>query len=99
MLAVIVCRVSSVDQSQDGYSLSAQQARLLDYCKRRNLEVIKIYQIVESSTRGNRKQFMQMIEFCRAQSETIAIVSDTIDRLHRSFRLYSLMEDLVKQFL
>ena len=40
---------------------------------------------------------MQMIEFCRAQSETIAIVSDTIDRLHGSFRLYSLMEDLVKQ--
>ena len=97
MKCVILTRVSSVDQSQDGYSLSAQQARLLDYCKRKNLEVIKIYQIVESSTRGNRKQFMQMIEFCKAQSETIAIVSDTIDRLNRSFRLYSLMEDLVKQ--
>ena len=97
MLACIVCRVSTTDQQQDGYSLSAQQARLLDYCKRKNLEVIKIYQIVESSTRGNRKQFMQMIEFCKAQSETIAIVSDTIDRLSRNFRLYSLMEDLIKQ--
>ena len=34
-------RVSSAEQ-EERHSFAAQQARLLDYCKRKNLEIIKI---------------------------------------------------------
>ena len=96
MKCVILTRVSSAEQ-EERYSLAAQQARLLDYCKRKELEVIKIFQIVESSTRGERKEFMQMIEFCKSQSETIAIVADSVDRVQRSFRESILLDDLIRQ--
>ena len=96
MLAVTFSRISCKEQS-DGYSLDAQNAHLTEYCKRNHLEIIKSYQIIESSTRGKRKEFMEMIRFCKNQSELIAIVCDSVDRLQRSFRECCLVEDLIKQ--
>ena len=43
--AVIVCRVSSKEQ-EDNFSLEAQKERLLAYCQRLKLEVLKIYVII-----------------------------------------------------
>ena len=56
MKAVILARVSSKEQ-EEGHSLPAQQSRLIEYAKRKGLDVIKIFKIVESSTRGKRKEF------------------------------------------
>lgn len=96
MKAVILTRVSSKEQ-EEGHSLPAQNARLIEYAKRKNLEVIRTFQIIESSTRGKRKEFMTMINFCKQQKETIAIVCDNIDRLQRSFRESVLLDDLIRK--
>ena len=96
MLGIIVCRVSSVDQQQEGYSLEAQKARLIEYAKRKNIEIIKIYEIVESSTRGKRKEFMKIIEFCKSQPETIALIFETVDRAIRNFRFGLILDELVQ---
>lgn len=96
MKAVILTRVSSKEQ-EDGHSLSAQNTRLIEYAKRKNLDVIKSFQIIESSTRGKRKEFMQMIDFCKKQKETIAIVADAVDRVQRSFKDSVLLDDLVRK--
>ena len=93
---MLLTRVSSHEQ-EDGHSLAAQNARLIEYAKRKNLEVLKTYQIVESSTRGKRKEFMEMIEFCKAQSEIVAIVSDAVDRVQRSFKESVLLDELMRQ--
>jgi len=47
--------------------------------------VIKTYELVESSTRGERKEFAAMLAFAQAQNETVAIVADAVDRFQRSF--------------
>lgn len=96
MKAVILTRVSTREQ-EEGHSLPAQNTRLLDYAKRKQLEVIKTFQIIESSTRGKRKEFMQMIDFCKEQPETIAIIADAVDRVQRSFKESVLLDDLIRQ--
>ena len=50
---------------EEGLSLLAQSNRLQDYADRKGLEIIKTFEIVESSTHGERKQFMEMINFCK----------------------------------
>lgn len=96
MKAVILTRVSSKEQ-EDGHSLNAQNTRLIEYAKRKNIQIIKSYQIIESSTHGNRKEFMEMINFCKAQKETIAIIADAVDRVQRSFKDSVLLDELVRQ--
>lgn len=94
--AVILVRVSTEEQ-EEGHSLDAQRARLVDYCERRNLEVLNTYTIIESSTRGDRKQFMEMLEFAKKQKQTIAIVADAVDRVQRSFKDSVYLDELIRQ--
>ena len=82
---------------EEGLSLLAQSNRLHEYAERKGLEVIRTFEIVESSTRGERKQFMEMINFCKKQKETIAIVADTVDRVQRSFKESVLLDELMRQ--
>lgn len=94
--AVILARVSSREQ-EDGYSIDAQKHRLETYCQRRELEVLRIFEITESSTRGDRGKFMELIKFCKAQKQTIAIVADKVDRVQRSFKEYPLLDGLIQE--
>ena len=96
MKAVILTRVSTKEQ-EDGHSLAAQNTRLIEYAKRKELTVIKTYQIIESSTKGKRKEFMEMINFCKAQKEKIAIVADAVDRVQRGFKESVLLDDLIRR--
>ena len=96
MKAVILTRVSSKEQ-EDRLSLDAQNTRLIEYAKRKNLEVIKHFQLVESSTQGDRKKFREVIEFCKNQSETIALLADAVDRVQRSFKESVMLDELVRR--
>ena len=82
---------------EEGLSLLAQSNRLQEYADRKELEVIKFFEIVESSTHGQRKQFMEMINFCKKQKETIAIIADTVDRVQRSFKESVLLDELMRK--
>ncbi len=96
MKSVILARVSSKEQ-EDGYSLQAQVGRLTELARRKGFEVIKTFEIIESSTNGTRKQFYEMLKFCQAQKETIAICADAVDRIQRSFKESIILNDLVQK--
>lgn len=96
MKSIILARVSSKEQ-QEGYSIQTQTELLTNYCKVKNLQIIKTFQIIESSTRGDRKDFKTMLEFAGKQSEMVALVVSSIDRLQRSFREYPLLHNLIKE--
>lgn len=83
--AVILARVST-DEQEKGYSIDAQLHRLKEYCARKELEVIESFTVVESSTRGERKQFHEMMTFVKRQKQCIAVVADKVDRVQRSFK-------------
>lgn len=96
MKAVILARVSSANQ-EDGQSLADQKDNLKEYCIRKKLEVIRIFEFVESSTRGDRKKFHEMLDFVKAQNETIAIVAYAVDRVQRSFKESTGLDELIRK--
>lgn len=91
--AIVFTRVSTREQ-EDGYSIEAQVERLNEYCHRKNLEVIDILRITESSTRGERAEFHKMIKTIKNQKGCVAIVCDKVDRLQRSFRELPILDEL-----
>ncbi len=83
--AVILARVSSQEQ-ENGYSLAAQERNAREYCTSKGYQVLKVFSIVESSTKGNRVKFHDMLNYIKKQPGCLAIISDTVDRFQRSFK-------------
>jgi DNA invertase Pin-like site-specific DNA recombinase len=96
MKAIILARVSTKEQ-EEGHSIAAQRQRLVEYCARKGLDVIRTFEIVESSTRGERKEFTAMLDFARAENQTVAIVADAVDRFQRSFKESVLIDELIRR--
>lgn len=96
MKAIILARVSTKDQ-EEGHSIPAQVRRLTEYTARKGLEVLHVFQLTESSNKENRKKFNQVLTLIKNSDQTLALVTDTIDRLQRSFRETPILDDLRKQ--
>ncbi|MDD9912308.1 MAG: recombinase family protein, partial [Alphaproteobacteria bacterium] len=93
--AVVLVRVSTREQ-EEGYSIDAQKYRLEEYCQRNELEVIKVFEIIESSTKGDREKFKKMLQFAKRQKGTTAVVADKVDRVQRRLSEIPLLEEAVK---
>ena len=100
--AVILARVSTEDQEK-GYSIDAQLNRLENYCERNKFSILDRFQITESSTKGDRDKFYQMIKFAekfaKKFKEPVAIIADKIDRAQRSFNEMPVLDRLRKDGL
>lgn len=57
MKAIILARVSTKEQQEEGYSIPAQVRRLSEYAQKKQLTVYKTFQITESSSLDTRKEF------------------------------------------
>lgn len=92
--AITIARVSTDEQEE--YSPAAQNSRMQDYCKRHNLDVLSSHEITESSTRGERKGFIRIIDqaskTAKKLREPVAIITDKVDRLQRGFKQQPLLE-------
>ena len=96
--AVILARVSSAEQ-EEGHSLDAQLANLQNYAERKALEVIQVFRIVESSTKGHRPEFERMIALIGKQKQRTALIVDCVDRLQRSFTHTPVLNALMEKDL
>lgn len=100
MKAIILSRVSSKDQ-EDGYSIAAQTEKLREYCQRKGLELQKLFEITESSTVGDRKQFKEMLVYVKEihanTNQRVAIVVDAVDRLMRNFSEQPILNELINK--
>lgn len=83
--AIVFARVSSKKQKDKGVSLDVQMETITQYCIDNGLKVIKDLSIDESSTRGERKQYHEMLEFAKNHDGKIAIIVNYVDRLQRSY--------------
>ncbi len=96
MKAIIFARVSSKDQ-EEGQSIPAQVRRLTEYAARKGLDVEHVFQITESSTKETRKEFSKIISQIKKSKQPTALITDTVDRLQRSFRETPALDELRKQ--
>lgn len=92
MKAIILARES--DKNQD--SNQAQILCVSDYVKHKPLTVWKTYEIKESSTKGDRIKFQEIVKEIENSKEPVALVVDTIDKLQRSFKESVQLDDLRK---
>ena len=92
--AVIYARVSSIGDRQN---TDRQVSDLLDYVKYQNLEISKIYEEHISGAKKNveRPILQQAIEYCKANSVDILLVSE-LSRLGRNaFEVLATVKDLI----
>lgn len=96
MKAILLARVSSREQ-QEGMSIPAQERRLREYAERKGLEIDQVFAITESSTKDTRKEFQKILDLIDTSKVPLALVSDTIDRVQRSFKESVILEDFRKE--
>ena len=93
--ACIFCRVSSERQEQ-GASIDAQKESIYEYCKNKGLKIIKEFIITESTIRGERKQYKEMLNYVKNRNKKTAIVVNCVDRLQRSYKDTPLLDEMRK---
>jgi DNA invertase Pin-like site-specific DNA recombinase len=91
--AIIFARVSSEAQ-RDNNSLDVKNFKMKEYCVRKGFEIIKEIMLVESSTKGDRLQFHEMIKFVRSHKEHVHVIVDAVDRLQIIFSEVRIIEEL-----
>lgn len=84
MKAILIARVSTEDQKEMGNSLPSQVIRLENYCRNKNLEIIKSFSFDESAYKEDRDEFDKIFDFIIKHKEKIAICCDKVDRLSRN---------------
>ena len=84
--AVLYIRVSTAEQATGNNSLPVQERKLRDYCKREDLEVLKMFvDPGESARTTDRPEFQLMLAYCRAHRRKVShvLVAD-LSRLSRN---------------
>ncbi|MBC8523623.1 recombinase family protein [PVC group bacterium] len=94
MKAVILARVSTLRQEEEGLSLDNQEATLRQYAQKHNFEVVKEFRFSESADSKIRTKFLEMIDFVKKNDDVRAIIAFRVDRITRNFRDAVLMDDL-----
>ena len=90
---VILARVSSKSQEDEGYSLDSQLKLLQGYCLSNNLKVVKIYKIAETASKEqSRKIFNELLAYLYENGVCNLAVEKT-DRLTRNLKDAVLIDD------
>ena len=92
----IYVRVSTVEQSREGYSLDAQLGRLRDYSRAREWEITREY--VEDGYTGRDVRRPAYQEMMDNQDEWDMILVTKMDRAHRNLRNFMAMMDDLREW-
>src|SRR5581483_9966 len=80
MVAVLLARVSSKGQEEEGFSLEAQVKILTNYCGSTNLRIGRVYKIAESASKSEqRKIFKKAMEYVEKHNVKHLVV-EKVDR-------------------
>lgn len=84
--AVILARVSSKSQEDEGYSLDSQLKLLQGYCENNELRVVKVYKIAETASKEqSRKVFNELLTYL-TKNNIYNLAVEKTDRLTRNLR-------------
>lgn len=84
--AVILARVSSKAQEDEGYSLDSQLKLLKNYCQTNKLNIIREFKIAETASKDQRRSiFREMLRYI-ARNKIYHLAVEKTDRLTRNYR-------------
>ncbi|KKT39873.1 hypothetical protein A3K29_00820 [Candidatus Collierbacteria bacterium RIFOXYB2_FULL_46_14] len=97
MKSVVLCRVSSKEQEETGYSLGAQEKFLNSYREKQGYQLTKLFSISESASgKKQRELFDQMISFVK-KNEIKVIICEKVDRLTRNFKDMVMIDEWLEE--
>lgn len=97
MKSVILSRVSSKEQAENGYSLPAQEKLLKQHSEQLGFEIAKAFSISESASgHKQRKIFKEMIEYL-TENDIKILICEKVDRLTRNLRDAVMINDWLNQ--
>lgn len=86
-IAVLWARVSTKEQSEEGYSLDSQVRMLRNYASINSLRILKEFIIPESASgKQERKKFQEMLQYLRDNPKIQHILFEKVDRATRNFK-------------
>jgi len=86
MKAVILARVSTKEQEEQGHSLPAQIRRLQEYAKRKDFEIAETFSFSESAGDKIRKKFEEVITYIKNHKDVKVLLCENVDRATRNFK-------------
>lgn len=86
MKAVILARVSTTRQEEEGHSLPAQLRRLQEYAKRKDFEIAETFSFSESAGDKIRKKFEEVIAYLKKNKDVKVLLCENVDRATRNFK-------------
>lgn len=97
MKAIILCRVSSKEQQDTGYSLPSQEKLLFGYAQSKGIQVAKNFSISESASgKKQRETFNAMMDYTKKNAIKV-IIAEKADRLTRNFRDSVMLNDWLEE--
>lgn len=87
MKAVYFARVSTREQAEEGYSLSAQEKLLRDYAEKQKFPIVKKFSVPESARgKQERKLFNTLLEYISKHNNVKIVICEKVDRITRNFK-------------
>lgn len=97
MKAVLLCRVSSREQEETGYSLPAQEKLLKGYTQKQGYSIAKIFTISETASgRKQREIFSSMMAYVQKNNIKI-LICEKVDRFTRNFKDAVMIDDWLEE--
>ena len=99
MKAVILARVSTLRQEQEGLSLKEMQLPTLrEYAKSKGFEVADEFVFQESAADKIRNKFNEMVDYVKQHPDIKKIIAYRVDRITRNFRDHHEADVLMKEY-
>jgi site-specific DNA recombinase len=91
--AVAYARVSSKEQSEEGFSIPAQQRLLRDYAATHGITITEEFVDVETARRAGREGFGKMLDYLKKHSGCRTLLTEKVDRLYRNIADWVKIDD------
>ena len=95
--SIIYCRVSTKEQSDEGYSLEAQEKLLSEYAEKYGLAIVKTYKISESASGKQLRKLFNEVFVYATKHKIDVVLCEKIDRLTRNPRDAVTVDDWVHE--
>jgi len=86
MKAIILARVSTKEQEEQGHSLPAQIRRLQEYAKKKDFKIVETFSFSESAGDKIRKKFEEVMKYLKDHKDIKVLLCENVDRATRNFR-------------
>lgn len=83
----------STEEQKEGFSIPAQIDLLIDYARKNNLRIVRIFEESQSAKDSGRTEFGKMLKYLKAHPDVNTILVEKTDRLYRNFKDYATLDD------